>query len=127
MSTINASVYRNTRFELRSVTQEANAFVLVCSERALAPVVAPETGHAAARRTPPIEVHESRFTDEEMLQVHAVLEMLERKAADVVATIEADPSRVLAAAIEAENRLTKARAEAAKLEADTARKRAENA
>lgn len=131
MSTINASVYRNTRFEIRTIEQEANGFRLVCSPRNVAPhVVVLENGQRVLRaeRTPPLEVHEKDFTDDEMRQVHALFEMLENKFAAVHSQWEADPARnreLVAAAVEAERRIKSARLEAARIEAENIAKRAE--
>lgn len=65
---MNASKPRDTRFEIRQFVQGPNSFGLLCSERDV---------HGSA--IDPIEVHEGAFTDAEMAQVHAVLELLERK------------------------------------------------
>jgi len=69
---MNASSFRNTRFELKQLVQGPNSFGVVCTERGV---------HGS--KIEPLEVPEGAFTDEEMAQVHATLEMLERKFAAV--------------------------------------------
>lgn len=122
--TINASVYRNTRFELRSVQQEANSFKVVCSERKQTPMLV--GSRVVASRTPALDLGEAMFTDEEMRQVHAVLELIEVKFASAYEAYAKDPAHahnMVAEAAAAETRLVAARAELAKVEAETARKR----
>lgn len=113
---MNASVFRKTRFEIREIHQGPNSFGLVCTER------------GTRGRMPPLEVPEEAFTDEEMAQVHAVLELLENKFAPVYDAHVEDPERLkdlLVEAKEAEKRVASAKAEAALIEAENLVKRAE--
>lgn len=78
---MNASVYRNTRFEIKLIQQGPNSFGLVCAVRG-------KFGEEA----PPLEVPEELFTDEEMSTVHKALEILEEKFAIVYDEALADPN-----------------------------------
>lgn len=69
---MNASVFRNSKFELRQLVQGPNSFGLLVSERGV-------FGSSPS----PIEVPEGDFTDAEMQQVHNALALLETKAAAV--------------------------------------------
>lgn len=69
---MNASVFRTTRFEIGMIHQGPNSFGIAAAERGV-------HGSQVER----LEVPEEDFTDEEMAQVHAVLEMLEEKFAAV--------------------------------------------
>ena len=118
---MNASVFRNTRFEIRQLHQGPNAFGLLCSERGV-----------AGSSPPPLQVDESEFTDEEMAQVHAVLEMLENKFAAVFDRETADITPQKVQKMLAEVQEAKAQKEAlllaaAQIEAENAAKRAEAA
>lgn len=129
MSTINASVYRHTRFELRSLTQGPNSFMVVASPRDVPPDVVIEDGREVIRalRTPELEIPEEDFSDQEMALVHAVLEMLEHKFAAVFDRWANAPGRIVEvvnATIAAEQRLAELKAEAEKLEAENAARRA---
>lgn len=117
---MNASVYRNTKYEVRFLHQGPNAFGLECSERGV-PGVAPVR----------VEVHESLFSDKEMKQIHDALALLEEKFAIAYAAKEAewgvdglDAPRAKVHALIREAEEAKAQAEAAKVEA--ARIQAEN-
>lgn len=113
---LNAAAFRDTRFELRSVQQGPNSFGVTCAERGV------------AGNVPPLEVHEDAFTDEEMAQVHAVLEMLERKFEVVHEAWESDPARLktlLVEAKEAETKLSATRIESQRIELELIAKRAE--
>lgn len=123
---MNASAFRNTKFEIVSLIQGPNSFLLKVTERAVIGSTPPE-----------IEIHESEFSDLEMSQVHAALKLLESKAAAVFArklgTLGLDAGAVMPAAIhalvleadEAEKRKTEAQEFAKALEAEAEAKKAE--
>lgn len=85
---MNASVYRKTRLEIREIHQGPNSFGVRANFREFESLV-----NGQAPRVPDLELHESLFTEEEMRQVHAVLEMLEKKLETVYAEWEAHPDR----------------------------------
>lgn len=131
MSTINASVPRNTRFEIRTITQGPNSFHLVCTPRDVPPDVVVENGREVLRalRSPDLEVPEEDFTDEEMQQVHAVLELLEEKFAVVFDRWANAPARIVDVVnetVEAEKQLAAKKAELEAAKAEAARIEAEN-
>lgn len=98
---INASVHRDTRFELVLVQQGPNSFGVIAVER--------DNGGRVQ-----LEVHESAFTEDEMRLVHSAFELLERKAADVYAEHEAKPEdlkAIISAAAVAKQELAAATAE----------------
>lgn len=113
---LNASVHRKTRFEIRELHQGPNSFGLVCTER------------GSLGKLPGLEVHESDFTDEEMAQIHAALELLENKFAPVYDAHTRDPARMrelLVEAKEAERQLEISRLEMNRVAMELIAKRAE--
>lgn len=121
---MNASVFRNTRHEIRSIHQGPNAFGLVVVHRLR------NAEQAPTEPAPLLEIPEEDFSESEMLQVHAVLEMLEHKYA---ARLDAEAAKLevpLDAPVGKVHELVKKarEAEAAKAAADaeTARIEAEN-
>ncbi len=113
---LNASVFRDTRFEIRSVHQGPNSFVLEVGVRGSGTVV---DGRFQGVNGPPLEAHESLFTDEEMTLVHQALELLENKYAEAYDKWANSPERaasVIAAAADAERRLKAAHEKLAAIE-----------
>lgn len=120
---MHASVYRNNRFELDTLKQHANHFVVVCSERRQVPdvVVIDAQERLRARRSPSLPLHESLYTEEEMRIVQAALEIHEIVYERVYAEWEKHPDRTVEAieqALVAQRELEQHKAEAAKVIAD---------
>lgn len=99
---MNASVFRNTKFEIRELHQGPNSFGVVCTER------------STRGRVAPLEIPEELLDDAEMAQVHAVLGMLEKKFEIVHDAYLSDPARLQDLLVEA--RLAEEATRAAKLE-----------
>jgi hypothetical protein len=124
---MNASVYRDTEFELSKLVQGPNSFGVVAIPRGVAP-----TPNEAGGLTPPpaipLELPEGLFTDEEMAVCHQALRIWEEKYAIVHAGWRDAPARVTEAiskAVEAESRRKLAELKALELEALQAQKLAE--
>lgn len=131
---MNASVFRNTRFEIHAIQQKANSFTVACSERGGA-VQALPGGGAEPVRVPVLDLEEEMFTDEEMSLVHQALELLEVKFAAKYDGWTSAPERMHEAvtratvaedlARQAESRRKSAELKALELEARQAEKLAE--
>lgn len=124
---MNASVYRNTAFELVSLQQGANQFRVVVVSRTAAPSVNPNGGLVP----PPavtLDLDESMFSDEEMQRVHDILGLLEDKATLRYNEWTTEPARAVEAvnaAVEAEARRKVAERETQRLDEERAAKLAE--
>lgn len=79
---MHASAQRSTRFEVLEIKQGPNSFALVCAHR------------ATPSRGPMLEVYEEAFTDAEMQQIHAALELLETKYASVYDAWNNEPAQL---------------------------------
>ena len=80
---MNASVYRNTKFEIRLIQQGPNSFGLVCTNRK----------NISERIN--LEISEKEFTDEEISQIHDILGILEEKFEKVYNRLISDPKFLL--------------------------------
>jgi hypothetical protein len=113
---MNASVYRNTRFEILLIQQGPNSFGCVALAR---------DGSTAKLQ---FDLHESMFSDLEMAQIHDVLRLLEEKFAAAYDAEEQDPKKakaIIAEAIEAKRELEITRLEKQRLEIEAVALRAE--
>lgn len=124
---MNAAVFRPTAFELVSLQQGPNQFRVVAVSRTMPPTV----NHQGGLVPPPaitLDVGEELFSDEEMAQVHATLELLENKFTAKFNEWATDPTRIadaVNAAAVAEMRRDAAEAMARELKARQAEKLAE--
>ncbi len=119
---MNASVFRKTRFELVSLVQGPNQFRVVAVSRTTPPTVNPSGGLIP----PPavtLEVHEDLFSNDEMVRVHAALEILEEKFAEAYDAWATAPERIDDAIRAAEA----AKLEKSRLDMEMVQKRAEMA
>lgn len=123
---MNASVYRNTRFEIHSLQQRANSFQVSASQRGGA--VQPNgAGAMEPVRVPVLDLEDKHFTDEEMQQIHDALRILEEKFAQVYDGWAEAPERITEAvtmAVAAESRRKVAELESQRLELEQVEKRA---
>lgn len=116
---MNASQHRDTQYEIASLRQEPNSFVVECVERGV-----------FGSRPVPLDLHESLFSEEEMTTVHEALRILEEKFAIAHAAKEQELEIVgldvpRAKVQEFVRRAEGAKAEAARIEAENLVKRAE--